>query len=100
MGEIPEFNPKWKAKQFNSKSDRQRAKGSHLGWKWWNLRKQYLMYFPYCAKCKLLGTEIHHIQPRSTHPQLTYDWRNLMTLCSQCHKNIHNMGNGDAEHIP
>ncbi len=93
MGEIPEFNPKWKAKQFNSKSDRQRAKGSHLGWKWWNLRKQYLMYFPYCAKCKLLGAEVHHIQPRSKGG--TDGLNNLRLLHQDCHVQRHQVITGD-----
>ncbi len=98
---IPDFNPRWKkkCKTFLSKADRQKERGTHLGWEWSRVRRQYLQYFPYCAKCKLLGEEVHHIKPRHTHPELIYDWRNLMTLCSDCHKKEHNMGDGNAQHI-
>lgn len=57
------------------------------------------MYFPYCAKCANLGQEVHHILPRSQRPDLMYDWRNLMTLCKECHRKEHNMGNGNADEI-
>ena len=88
MDDIPIFNPKW-GKPVDRRRQRREEKGTQLGWKWWRLRGQYLTHFPYCAKCELLGTEVHHIQPRSKRPDLTYDLRNLMTLCSQCHREIH-----------
>lgn len=93
MSDIPTFNPFWSDKPKDDakwKRQRRKSKGTALGWKWWHLRKDWLMYHPYCQRCEYaLATEVHHIKPRHTHPELIYDLRNLMSLCSTCHKEIH-----------
>lgn len=90
--DIPAFNPSFKAKEIYSKADRQKEKKVHLGWKWWRIRCAKLKTDPYCERCGLLGEEVHHIHPRATHPELIYDWNNLMTLCSFCHQKEHKQG--------
>lgn len=92
---IPVFNPFWDGEGPKRKQDwkrnynRRKKKGTHLGWKWWKLRQEWLMLHPYCTKCANFATEVHHIKPRHTHPELTYDLRNLMSLCKECHRKEH-----------
>ena len=66
-----------------------KERGIGLGWKWWRFAKLYKQLNPYCAHCGLLGQELHHIQPRATHPQLMYDYDNLLHLCHDCHTQHH-----------
>ena len=43
-----------------------------------------------CKVCsKSYDLEVHHILPRSEHPELSLDLENLMTLCIECHALIH-----------
>lgn len=86
---IPVFNPRFKAKQLFSKYSKNKEKGISLGGSWWIFKNNYLKQHPYCAKCSALGEEVHHIQPRSTHPHLMWDWQNLQTLCKKCHIDTH-----------
>ena len=73
---------------------RQAAEGTHLGYRWSRLRRGYLMQKPYCERCGLMADVVHHLLPRHTHPKLTYNWDNLMSLCHHCHDREHNMGTG------
>lgn len=51
-------------------------------------RDNYSCLFPGCLdKTKKLHT--HHIKPFAKHPELRFDKNNLITLCKDCHKNIH-----------
>lgn len=72
-----------------AEQQRDKEKGVGLGWKWWHFRKRYMMTNPYCCHCGLLAQEIHHIKPRSTHPELMYDYANLLSLCNDCHTQHH-----------
>lgn len=69
--------------------------------RWRKLRLEYLKRKPMCEICEenniiTLANEVHHIIPISTASTLIqkqilgYDENNLMSLCSDCHKNIHN----------
>lgn len=69
-------------------------------WRWQKLRRQHLADHPLCEQCKKRGrvvaaTEVHHITPVGSvsdemgMERLAYDPANLMSLCSQCHKDIH-----------
>jgi len=88
---IPVFDPSW-GKSPNPRTKKRLANKTHLGWKWWRLRKEWLRDNPFCNKCGLFGEEVHHILPRHTHPNLIYDRTNLMTLCKVCHYKEHQMG--------
>jgi 5-methylcytosine-specific restriction endonuclease McrA len=88
---IPVFNPKW-AKSYNPMEYASKKDKTHLGWKWWRLRKLKLASNPYCEVCGLLATEVHHIIPRQQDPSKTYQWDNLQSICSLCHKKTHGMG--------
>lgn len=68
---------------------------------WRELRLEYLKLNPLCEKCELennltLANEVHHIIPISVgntfeqKKELGYNPENLMALCSNCHKEIHN----------
>lgn len=69
--------------------------------RWRNVRNSYLMQFPLCQKCLAEGRtsatqEIHHVIPLKTCNgdlnyllQLAFDYDNLMSVCCQCHEDIH-----------
>lgn len=44
-------------------------------------------------RCEICGSEIsihiHHILYRSEYPELTFDNENLMVVCEDCHKKLH-----------
>jgi 5-methylcytosine-specific restriction protein A len=75
------------AKYYNSKS-------------WYVLRNSYIHYHPLCELCLkdnkvTAAEEIHHIKPFMTGVteeqrwSLLLDKNNLMSLCKECHINIH-----------
>jgi len=44
-----------------------------------------------CQMCGKRGGKLHahHIKPVVEHPELAYDFNNLITLCEECHKKLH-----------
>ena len=78
----PKFDPHWKGKALPS------HKG-YLGSRWAGLRRAWLRQHPLCEKCGVVGEEVHHPLPRSTHPEMRFAWSNLMTLCRRCHDEVH-----------
>lgn len=71
--------------------------------RWKHVRKSYFMQFPLCQKCLAEGRtteteEIHHRIPLKTCNgdlnyllQLAFDYDNLMSVCTQCHHDIHRL---------
>lgn len=57
----------------------------------WLKMKSLILYKK--GKCEICSSDsflqVHHILPRSSHPELAMDRENLMVLCKPCHKNIH-----------
>ena len=76
--------------------------------KWRNLRTTYLMEHPVCEECLKKGIvnagsvenplQVHHINSPFKGGVINYDLlldsRNLETVCSQCHAEIHNEERG------
>ncbi len=65
--------------------------------RWRNLRMAYLMQHPVCELCeKALAIDVHHKTEISTGKTdveiklLGFNANNLMALCKECHKKIHN----------
>lgn len=67
---------------------------------WKNIRLTHLLENPLCENCKknnklTLATEVHHIYEISNgktiqeKQQIGFDTNNLMSLCNECHINIH-----------
>jgi 5-methylcytosine-specific restriction endonuclease McrA len=58
---------------------------------WLRCRALKLSKDPWCERCALTkeqpvpAVDIHHIQPRDTHPELALVIDNLMSLCKKCH---------------
>lgn len=53
-------------------------------------RKELLEQSTLCRKCGVVeGTDIHHIVPVSSNPELTYDGSNITLLCKDCHNSEH-----------
>jgi len=64
---------------------------------WRKLRINYLMVHPICEQCKnALAIDVHHKTEISTGrneqemKQIGFNPDNLMSLCKECHKTIHN----------
>ena len=68
---------------------------------WTILRNSYLMEHPLCERCLLDGKivaaqEVHHIKrilegkDELEQKEIMLDSNNLMALCRDCHKKIHN----------
>ena len=69
--------------------------------RWRHVRKAYFMEHPLCLKCLAEGRttatqEIHHVIPLKSCNgdlnyllQLAFDYDNLMSVCCQCHEDIH-----------
>lgn len=69
--------------------------------RWRHVRNSYFMQNPLCQRClsqnRTTATqEIHHIIPLKTCNgdlnyllQLAFDYDNLMSVCCQCHEDIH-----------
>ncbi|MGC1394324.1 MAG: FAD-dependent thymidylate synthase [Coleofasciculaceae cyanobacterium] len=47
-----------------------------------------------CQQCGVRGNQLHahHLLPVYSHPEKAYDFENLVTLCEDCHRKIHNQG--------
>lgn len=57
---------------------------------WLKLRVFKLSQTPWCEECEKHGktkpaTDVDHILPRHTHPQLKLSFPNLQSLCKECH---------------
>lgn len=68
--------------------------------KWKKLRDAYIAEFPLCQSCLEKGKitpaeEVHHVQPFLTGQTqqeieaLAFEWNNLMSVCHQCHVELH-----------
>lgn len=58
--------------------------------RWRAFRAWFLSRAPLCARCAERGettiaTEVHHVIPRLTRPDLAYSADNLEGLCKSCH---------------
>lgn len=58
---------------------------------WRNLSALKLSETPWCEECALTNplsvpaTQVDHIKPRRTHPELALEPSNLQSLCDECH---------------
>ena len=63
--------------------------------RWRRLRREKLRQNPYCETCGRPATEVHHIRPVETMPNLQqmsilmFDPANLQSLCHDCHVKAH-----------
>ena len=59
--------------------------------KWLRLKEE--IYNERGRECEICGSQIglnvHHILPRSEYPSLNFDKENLIILCKDCHKKMH-----------
>lgn len=69
---------------------RLRANGIALSGAWRDTRKVKLLQNPICESCKsCIATEVHHIVERTKDPSLMHVQSNLLSVCNQCHLEIH-----------
>ena len=56
---------------------------------WRRLRTAKLAADPFCELMILcagrIATEVHHVHPIRTHPELRLEWSNLQSACKPCH---------------
>lgn len=91
FGRTGESNPNWKG---GTSPERQRL---YAGSAWRQLRRKIrLRDRGICQRCGgNESTHMHHIQPWSTNEELRFDIDNIITLCRECHHDVHRKG-GDA----
>ena len=93
--------------RLKKKKDNRRKRGKHEdiariynSSTWQKLRKSKLMECPLCERCLERGItkpaeEVHHVKEISKGEDyyemcdIAYDYRNLMSLCRDCHHEIH-----------
>jgi hypothetical protein len=81
-----------KLPELNSQYDWNKARGIYYKFKSIHPSTQTACGNPDCVKqyksqARLM--ELHHLLPRSLSPSLTYDPRNMVFLCKECHDRIH-----------
>ena len=57
--------------------------------------EDYFIYWLFgyrCLECKRPASEINEILPRGRSKKNILDYRNRVTLCSECHRNFHHNG--------
>jgi 5-methylcytosine-specific restriction enzyme A len=52
---------------------------------WRAFRAWFLAAHPICRDCDQPANEVHHVQARRTHPDLTFVEENCIGLCKACH---------------
>ena len=53
--------------------------------RWRRFRAAVLADSPACVGCGAAATEVDHVRPRSTWPELAYERENVQTMCKGCH---------------
>jgi len=84
-------------KRENKHKDKRRPNSSRRGYdgQWQKVRKYHLREHPICQKCRRrLARQVHHIEPISKRPDLVYAEWNLMSVCRQCHAELHRRDRG------
>lgn len=65
------------------------------GLNWYYVRKKYLESHPICEICGVnKATEVHHIIEVSEGGDM-FDENNLIAVCKECHKKLHNRSVGE-----
>lgn len=84
-------------KVYSSKGDNLIHKLVYNTSRWREMRLIHLMRNPVCEMCRNeFATEVHHKIPISTGVgrseilKLGFDEKNLMALCPNCHRRVHN----------
>lgn len=90
----------YKREKQDSKRDNLNNQAVYNTTNWKNLRLQKLNENPLCEECFSKGvvrsaTEVHHLVPisrgktKAAKQRLGFNYYNLKSLCSQCHKDAH-----------
>lgn len=69
---------------------RQADKNFYSSTRWRKFRAWVLAERPLCEDCLaasrvVTAEHVHHIQPRTTHPELAFEACNVRALCQPCH---------------
>lgn len=87
-----------KKKRQNHSINRQNRQKVYQTQKWKDIREAYLMEHPLCELCltkgkTVMGEDVHHIISPFENPKMqdyyAYDSDNLITLCKECHGQLH-----------
>ena len=74
--------------------------------RWNQVRNAYRELYPICQRCEYMNIitakstqklSVHHIRGRINRPDLAFDYNNLLTLCTPCHKRFDILERTDKE---
>lgn len=100
---IPKKEPKDKKERNQTENRKLRAKAYNNS-TWKKLRETYLKEHAVCQMCIGKGkitpaTSVHHIKSPFQNGEINWnlllDYTNLMSVCHECHADIHNEQNGN-----
>ena len=82
----PHFIPKERCLQVKPKPKKDWKTDTLYTDRWARLRGLKRKHSPLCEDClnngKLVATsQVHHIKPIRTHPELAFEWSNLKSVC-------------------
>ena len=60
-------------------------------------RDRYLCRLKLSDKCTMIATEVHHVQPIDSAPELALDLGNLVSCCWRCLELTKRRGSGEAD---
>ena len=90
----PHFIPKERCLQVKPQPKRDWKTDTLYTDRWARLRGLKRRHNPLCEECRAEGnlvatSQVHHIKPIRTHPELAFEWSNLKSVCDPCHRRIH-----------
>ena len=68
-------------KEYDSKRPSAADRGYDAEWR--KVRDEFLRSYPYCARCGVRATTVHHVIRKDVGG--SDNWNNLEALCTRCH---------------
>jgi len=93
------LHPKWKGGVYRNEREKAMSKGKYFKWRLKVFKRDYFT----CQICGLKKSNhinAHHVLPWKDYPKYRYRRNNGLTLCVDCHKEIHKKCNYDINCMP
>lgn len=90
-------NPNWNPQLTEEDRDRKRL-GSPTQTAWRTIAQKARTRDGFlCYSCGRKGTSVHHIMPWASNSELRFNLANLITLCQECHYQLHTLYGNDCD---